>query len=162
MPRLFGEKMRNLRRQRGLTQVELAQRLGLAGHTHVGKLEASRDVPSLDLALRLAHVFGVSTDYLLRDTVSIANNLLPADTLPEDEGLPRLFGAKLFALRQARGWSQRDLTRRLGLTSRAYISDLEAGRKLPSIDLVVRLADLFGVATDDLLRDSKAIQDSMG
>ena len=43
------------------------------------------------------------------------------------------------------------LARTLGLENRGYISNLEAGRKLPSISLVLAIADLFGVTTDDLL-----------
>ena len=41
-----------------------------------------------------------------------------------------------------------------------YISNLEAGRKAPSLELVVRVADLFGVTTDYLLRDSIGIEAS--
>ena len=44
MPRLFGEKVRALRRQREMTQVELARKLGLAAHTHITKLEAGQDL----------------------------------------------------------------------------------------------------------------------
>jgi transcriptional regulator with XRE-family HTH domain len=65
------------------------------------------------------------------------------------------FGNRLRALRLQHQLSQRDLARTLRLASRAYIGGLEADRgKLPSLELVVRMADLFGVTTDDLLRDA--------
>lgn len=48
---------------------------------------------------------------------------------------------------------QADLARQLGLRTQAHISLLEAGHKEPSINLVLRIADLFGVTTDYLLRD---------
>jgi transcriptional regulator with XRE-family HTH domain len=54
-------------------------------------------------------------------------------------------------LRLQRNLSQVDLARQLGITRQGYISNLEAGRKRPSPELVVQTADLFGVTTDDLL-----------
>jgi transcriptional regulator with XRE-family HTH domain len=50
------------------------------------------------------------------------------------------------------------LTQYLNLASQAYVSNLEAGRKTPSPELVVRIADLFGVTTDYLLRDDVAME----
>ena len=41
----------------------------------------------------------------------------------------------------------------MGLTSHGYISDLERGKKLPTVDFVLRLARSFGVTTDELLKD---------
>jgi transcriptional regulator with XRE-family HTH domain len=71
MPRLLGEKLRYLRTQRQMTQVELAQRLGLARQGYVSNLEAGRKMPSLDLVVQIADLFGVTTDYLLRDMVPV-------------------------------------------------------------------------------------------
>ena len=53
MPSLFGRKLRVLRHQQGLTQVDLARKLGLSSYTHITKLEASQDAPSLDLVVRI-------------------------------------------------------------------------------------------------------------
>jgi transcriptional regulator with XRE-family HTH domain len=55
---------------------------------------------------------------------------------------------------------QLTLTQYLNLASQAYVSNLEAGRKVPSPELVVRIADLFGVTTDYLLRDDVAVEES--
>jgi DNA-binding XRE family transcriptional regulator len=57
--------------QRQMTQVELAQRLGLARQGYVSNLEAGRKAPSLDLVVQIADLFGVTTDYLLRDTTAV-------------------------------------------------------------------------------------------
>jgi transcriptional regulator with XRE-family HTH domain len=54
-----------------MTQIELAQRLGLARQGYVSNLEAGRKAPSLDLVVQIADLFGVSTDYLLRDTTAV-------------------------------------------------------------------------------------------
>jgi hypothetical protein len=34
-----------------------------------------------------------------------------------------------------------------------HIADMEAGRNLPSVELLVKLADFFQVTTDQFLRD---------
>src|SRR6266496_5105704 len=80
MPRLFGAKLRHLRQQQHLTQVELAQRLDLASHSHLNNLEAGRRTASLDLIIRTAYVLHVPTDYLLRDTVPVEPTPNPATT----------------------------------------------------------------------------------
>lgn len=68
------------------------------------------------------------------------------------------FGVKLRQLRRQRGWSQATLAQQLGVASQAYISNLEAGRKAPSLSLVVRAASTFSVTTDYLLRDIYAVE----
>lgn len=65
------------------------------------------------------------------------------------------FGEKVRRLREARGLSQSQLAALLGLSesSKGYISELERGKKRPSVELVLGLAVLFNVSTDYLLRD---------
>jgi transcriptional regulator with XRE-family HTH domain len=159
MPQLFGDKLRYLRHRQGMTQVSLAKEIELASYTHVTKLEAGQRTPSLDLVVRIADVFGTTTDYLLRDQVLVEEVQQSDRQLSRNYvGLSHLFGAKLRELRYQRGWGQTELARQLGLARRGYISNLEAGRKLPSIELVLVIADLFGVTTDDLLRPSHSIE----
>jgi transcriptional regulator with XRE-family HTH domain len=62
----LGEQLRRLRHQAGLTQVQLAQQLGLAAHTHISYLERGLKTPSPDLAVQLADVFGVPVDRLFQ------------------------------------------------------------------------------------------------
>jgi len=40
------------------------------------------------------------------------------------------------------------------LAANAHISYMETGHKLPSVDLLLRVADRFGVTVDDLLTAS--------
>lgn len=51
----------------------------------------------------------------------------------------RGLGAHLSGARRARGWSQADLAARCGL-SQVQISYLESGRRLPTLDQVIRIA----------------------
>jgi len=71
LPTLFGSKLRHLRQQHHLSQIELAQLLGLAAHAHISLLERGRHEPSIDLVIAIAEHFGVTTDYLLWDEIAI-------------------------------------------------------------------------------------------
>jgi transcriptional regulator with XRE-family HTH domain len=46
------------------------------------------------------------------------------------------------------------LAQELGFSSHSYISAIEFGKKQPSVVLVIKVADLFNVSTDQLLRDN--------
>lgn len=63
------------------------------------------------------------------------------------------FGEKLQKLRQKAGMSQDALAERLDV-SRQAVSRWERDETMPETDKVVALADLFGVTTDYLLRQS--------
>jgi transcriptional regulator with XRE-family HTH domain len=154
MPQLFGTKLRHLRKQRGVTQAELAACLSLTTHTHISHLEAGRNTPSLELVVKIAEYLQVPTDYLLRDEIAVDSEppVRTTDTAKQSQ-LPRMFGTKLRHLRVHRNLTQLDVASQLGLAAQAHISFLEADRKVPSIDLVLRLVDFFGVTTDYLLRD---------
>jgi transcriptional regulator with XRE-family HTH domain len=154
MPRLLGNKLRYLRLQHEMTQVELAQKLGLASHAHISHLESQRHEPSLDLVLQVADLFQVRMDYLLLDTIPIEQPLSYPGTKTFHQALhQRLFGTKLRYLRKHRNLLQMDLAQQLAATTQAHISFLESGRKSPSIDLVLQIAAIFEVTTDYLLRD---------
>lgn len=60
----LGEKLQELRKQRGLTQEELAAAL-FVSRTAVSKWESGRGLPSIDSLQALSRYFGVSIDHLL-------------------------------------------------------------------------------------------------
>lgn len=153
MPRLLGEKLRALRQRRQLSLVDLAQRLGLRSHAHLSTVETGARDPSLSLVVQLADVFGVSLDYLLRDEPPLADPPPSINTSPPYQP----FGAQLRALRYQRGLNQRDLAEQLQLQSQAYLSNLESGRREPSIETVLRTAAFFAVSVDTLLRSPRAV-----
>ena len=61
---MFGIRIALLRARNGWSQAELARRIGVSASS-VGMYEQGRREPSLDLVVRLAREFGVTTDYLL-------------------------------------------------------------------------------------------------
>lgn len=58
----------------------------------------------------------------------------------------------LKAVREARGWSQGELARRLGV-SRQTINAVETDKYDPSLPLALRMAKLFGLSVSDLFMD---------
>ena len=70
----FGEKLRYLRQQRGMTMRQLADALGFNSHGYLGDLESGRRQPSLELALIIADYFEVSIEQLARDELEIDEN----------------------------------------------------------------------------------------
>jgi transcriptional regulator with XRE-family HTH domain len=60
----LGNRIRGLRKDKRITQRELAQKLEI-DHTTVSKWEADVYEPDTSTLSRLADIFGVSTDYLL-------------------------------------------------------------------------------------------------
>lgn len=59
---------------------------------------------------------------------------------------------RLKKVREAKGWSQGELARRLGV-SRQTINAVETDKYDPSLPLALRMAKLFGVAVPELFVD---------
>ena len=69
----FPERFRYLRQSKNLAQSQLANLIGVDRST-ISSYESNIRQPSLDTLSRIADVFGVSTDYLLGRTDSLALN----------------------------------------------------------------------------------------
>lgn len=67
----FGEKLRMLRTQHGLSLQELAHQLGLNAHSYISELESGKKKPTAEFVLNVARLFGVSTDQLLKDELDL-------------------------------------------------------------------------------------------
>lgn len=63
---ILAEKIVKLRKQNGWSQEDLAVRLNISRQS-VSKWESTASVPDLDKIIKLSELFGVSTDYLLKD-----------------------------------------------------------------------------------------------
>jgi transcriptional regulator with XRE-family HTH domain len=63
------------------------------------------------------------------------------------------FGEKLRFLRKQHQMTLQEVATALDITSDGFISNLEAGRKKPSLEVVIKLARLFQVSLDNLLLD---------
>lgn len=64
---MLGEKLRHLRKERGLTQQELAEKVMVAPST-IGMYEQGRREPDTSTLSKLCQVLHVSVDYLLSES----------------------------------------------------------------------------------------------
>ena len=60
----FGEKLRKLRLESGMTQAELAEKLNITKSV-ISYYELRERTPSPDVIVQLARIFHVTTDYLM-------------------------------------------------------------------------------------------------
>jgi transcriptional regulator with XRE-family HTH domain len=67
----FGEKLRTLRLQRGMSVRELTSALGYTGHGYVYNVETGKKKPNVEFVLKVAQLFNVTTDQLLWDDLEI-------------------------------------------------------------------------------------------
>lgn len=80
---ILADKIMENRKKNGWSQEELAEKLGVSRQS-VSKWESAQAVPDMKKILQLSEVFGVTTDYLLKDEIEE----LPAlESAPVDNGL---------------------------------------------------------------------------
>lgn len=92
---ILADKIIDLRKKNGWSQEELASQLGVSRQS-VSKWESGQSIPDLDRILKMSDIFGVSTDYLLKDDVE------PADTPPQmDAPQPEEEGARMIGMEEA-------------------------------------------------------------
>ncbi len=85
----LGNKLQVLRKQKGLSQEQLAGQLNVSRQA-VSKWELDTTLPETENIIRLSELFGVSTDYLLKDSeeVQLDNNF----TVTKESGWDRFIG----------------------------------------------------------------------
>lgn len=71
---IFADKLINLRKKAAMSQEELADKLGVSRQS-VSKWEGAQSVPDINKIIELSKIFGVSTDYLLKDEIEIEENV---------------------------------------------------------------------------------------
>lgn len=65
---ILADKIINLRKKNGWSQEELANQLGVSRQS-VSKYESAQAIPDMDKILKLSNIFGVTTDYLIKDEI---------------------------------------------------------------------------------------------
>lgn len=71
--RRFGEKLRVLRKRRGMTIIALAEALRYAptSNSYISEIETGKRRPKIDFVLKVAHYFGVTTDQFVQDEIEL-------------------------------------------------------------------------------------------
>lgn len=78
---ILGEKISTLRKKCNWSQEELAGQLGISRQS-VSKWESGASIPDMDKVIALSNLFGVSTDYLLKDELEEET---PAENIMYDD-----------------------------------------------------------------------------
>lgn len=71
---ILADKIIKLRKQFGWSQEELAEKMNVSRQS-VSKWESANSIPDLNKILQLSEIFGVSTDYLIRDEIEEATSI---------------------------------------------------------------------------------------
>jgi transcriptional regulator with XRE-family HTH domain len=69
------------------------------------------------------------------------------------------FGEKLHTLRTKSRMTLKELALKLGYTAHGHISEIESGKKRPTVEFVLSVARLFNVTTDQLLKDELDLEE---
>ena len=78
---IFADKLILLRKKAGWSQEELAEQMNVTRQS-VSKWEGAQSVPDLDKMISLSELFGVSTDYLLKDEIEEAEHIKLSNDMP--------------------------------------------------------------------------------
>ena len=65
---ILADKIINLRKKNSWSQEELAEKLGVSRQS-ISKYEGAQSIPDMDKILKLSKIFGVTTDYLIKDEI---------------------------------------------------------------------------------------------
>ena len=82
---ILADKIMNLRKKCGWSQEDLADQLGISRQS-VSKWESGMSIPDLEKIVKMSALFGVSTDYLLKDEIE---GELPSETMATDDEVLR-------------------------------------------------------------------------
>lgn len=75
---ILAEKLYKLRTKSGLSQEELAEKMNVSRQS-ISKWESANSIPSMEKIVQLSKIYGVSTDYLLRDDM----DEIPGEIVPD-------------------------------------------------------------------------------
>ena len=137
MGNIFAKKLKDLRKEFGITQIELAQKFNIANGT-VGNWESGNRQPDYETLQKIAAFFNVSIDYLLDvsiDSEAISHARQTVKKLAEEQDIPF-----------------EEIENKLGekyATFRCWYNGI--GDKFNEASQLAKIADLYGVSVDFLL-----------
>ena len=149
----FGNRLKSLRREAGLTQAQFSEKVGVHLQT-VSKWERGVSEPDFSVLGEIAAALGISLETLLG--------------APEGENTYTgnfdivVFGEVLAERRRRRGESQEKLAEWAGVSA-ATVSKWECGVICPDAELLLRLAEHFGIPVSGLyfgISDKKSVAEA--
>ncbi len=128
---MYGERIRELRIAKGLTQQEVADQLGKSLSAY--KLyETGVNEPGIQTLHKLSSLLGASVDYLIENyAVPVKNS----------------FGERIKACRIGKGYTQSGLGKLIGAQQNT-LAAWEQGRTQPNFQMLLKLSEALGVTID--------------
>lgn len=74
----LGQRLRQIRQQKGLTQQALAD-IAQIGNVYLGEIERGIKMPSLHIFIKLIEALDISADYVLRDDLTSGRHYIYDD-----------------------------------------------------------------------------------
>lgn len=131
----FGERLKELRLKDGSTQLQLAKILDIS-KSNVSKYESNCIEPNLDIVVKIAMHFGVSSDYLL----GLSDKYYNKDDLEwRFSKVSNRLGNILSTYRQKENLSKAEFAQRLKINQELY-DNIEIGKYEPTFELLKRIA----------------------
>lgn len=141
---IFGEKLKLLREEKGLTQQDVADVLNV-GRATIAGYETKGKQPDYEKLTKLAEFFDTSIDYLLG---RMDNSNIDKKISESTEN--KTLSEKIKQLRKEKDITQKELAETLSI-SPSTIAMYETGQRKPDSDMLETIADFFNVSVDYLL-----------
>ncbi|ALU14495.1 HTH domain-containing protein [Eubacterium limosum] len=135
-----GSKIKELRKKHGLSQADLAKKLGTTTAA-IGMWESGKRHPQRANLMKLAEIFNVSTDYLI--------GYIGEPTPYSPSQKPNL-GERLAELRKHFSVTQSQIATILEV-DRSTIANYETSGITPPLDKLILLANFYGTSLDYLV-----------
>lgn len=135
----FGDRLRQIRKERGLSQEEFAKQLGTTKQV-LSRYETNQRAPKITIAGDYAEKLGVTLDYMLGDT---AEEAAFYELCPKSEKKP--FYKIFIDVTEKMGLDITGITRVTGLTDSQVRTIIFKNLKDAPLPLALRLSDALGV-----------------
>lgn len=135
------QRIRRIRTDKGMTQLDLAKKVGYSGKDMVSRVESGQIDISRNRLIQFADALGVSPRYLLDGSGQAGDDYV------------HIFSRRLRYYINIKGTTQEQVAEYVGV-SPATVSFWCSGARVPRMDKVDNLCKFFDCSADDLLTDS--------
>lgn len=135
----FGDRLRQIRKEAGLSQEEFAKKLGTSKQV-LSRYETNQRIPKITLASEYAAKLGVTLDYMLGDT---AEEAAFYDLCPQTKDKP--FYKIFIDITEKMGLNIPGIVRVTGLTDKQVRTIITRRIKDAPLPLALQLSDTLGV-----------------
>ena len=141
----IGDIIRQRRCELGMSQHELAERMGYNSRSTINKIEVGVSDVSHSKLLQFAEVLNVSVEYLIGTNFTTEEKKDNVETNNRD-----IFTKNLRLLMAKSGKTQKEISTAIGVSCPTF-SDWCNGKKYPRIEKMELLANYFGVTVSELM-----------